>query len=327
MPEGGTSTTSSSPTVYVMAERYRGLTSGTKREPTREKVVYVSLPMPNATGGVTRAEPSSVQTANASTEHSSVVVGGSTSKRKFVLLLTAFVLLIGIVGGGWYVLYGRTTPSTVVTKSSTVNLSQTPVVVSEPKPVSKPEPTPTPVPEPAPVSPFATVLRSGPDSDSDGLSDLEETDVYRTDPHRPDTDGDGFLDGNEVFHRYSPERPQPSTLLESGLVVERTFGPEEKSFHVLIPTSWKTNVQGRSDIRVAIPTSETIDIAVLSSLPEAASTFRTSKTKNGFTSHISNDQLEAYLDVGGSIIYFKYNAGAKGTIDYLQTFQMMLNSL
>lgn len=36
------------------------------------------------------------------------------------------------------------------------------------------------------------------DSDNDGLSDFEEENVYGTDPHNPDTDGDGVNDGDEV---------------------------------------------------------------------------------------------------------------------------------
>jgi hypothetical protein len=36
------------------------------------------------------------------------------------------------------------------------------------------------------------------DTDGDGLSDTDETDVYGTDPADPDTDGDGISDGDEV---------------------------------------------------------------------------------------------------------------------------------
>jgi len=36
------------------------------------------------------------------------------------------------------------------------------------------------------------------DSDSDGLTDYEETEIYGTDPKNKDSDGDGFSDGDEV---------------------------------------------------------------------------------------------------------------------------------
>jgi len=42
------------------------------------------------------------------------------------------------------------------------------------------------------------------DTDSDGLSDLEELQKYETDPNLPDSDGDGSLDGDEVLAGTSP---------------------------------------------------------------------------------------------------------------------------
>jgi len=42
------------------------------------------------------------------------------------------------------------------------------------------------------------------DSDRDGLSDSDETGIYHTDPANPDTDGDGYNDGDEVRNGYSP---------------------------------------------------------------------------------------------------------------------------
>lgn len=47
------------------------------------------------------------------------------------------------------------------------------------------------------------------DWDGDGLSDLEELTVYFTDPLNPDTDGDGFLDGDEVREGFNPLGPGP----------------------------------------------------------------------------------------------------------------------
>lgn len=41
------------------------------------------------------------------------------------------------------------------------------------------------------------------DSDKDGLTDLVEK-FYGTDPYNPDTDGDGYLDGEEVKNHFNP---------------------------------------------------------------------------------------------------------------------------
>lgn len=42
------------------------------------------------------------------------------------------------------------------------------------------------------------------DSDNDGLSDYDETEIYNTNPLLPDTDSDGYLDGAEVKNGYNP---------------------------------------------------------------------------------------------------------------------------
>lgn len=42
------------------------------------------------------------------------------------------------------------------------------------------------------------------DSDNDGLNDYEEVKIYLTNPLNPDSDGDGYLDGAEVKSGYDP---------------------------------------------------------------------------------------------------------------------------
>lgn len=42
------------------------------------------------------------------------------------------------------------------------------------------------------------------DPDHDGLSTFAEQTTYHTDPHNPDTDGDGYLDGEEVEAGFNP---------------------------------------------------------------------------------------------------------------------------
>ena len=44
------------------------------------------------------------------------------------------------------------------------------------------------------------------DTDNDGLSDVDEIYKYKTDPNNPDTDGDGYLDGEEIVNGYDPLR-------------------------------------------------------------------------------------------------------------------------
>ncbi len=46
------------------------------------------------------------------------------------------------------------------------------------------------------------------DTDHDGLTDFDETNVYHTSPYLEDTDGDGFLDGVEVKAGKNPLCPE-----------------------------------------------------------------------------------------------------------------------
>lgn len=52
----------------------------------------------------------------------------------------------------------------------------------------------------------ATIVRAvtPQDSDGDGLTDYDERVRYGTDPLNPDSDGDGYHDGVEIAHAYSP---------------------------------------------------------------------------------------------------------------------------
>lgn len=45
------------------------------------------------------------------------------------------------------------------------------------------------------------------DSDTDGLTDRAEVRVYETNPLNPDTDGDTYLDGEEVKNNFNPKGP------------------------------------------------------------------------------------------------------------------------
>ncbi|MBI5135252.1 L,D-transpeptidase family protein [Candidatus Uhrbacteria bacterium] len=53
------------------------------------------------------------------------------------------------------------------------------------------------------------------DTDGDGLSDEQETTLYRTATHNPDTDGDGYSDGQEIKNGYSPLMPGPQSKLST----------------------------------------------------------------------------------------------------------------
>jgi hypothetical protein len=52
------------------------------------------------------------------------------------------------------------------------------------------------------------------DTDNDGLTNGQETDIYYTDPLNADTDGDGFSDGVEVENGYSPRHGENKRFID-----------------------------------------------------------------------------------------------------------------
>lgn len=187
-------------------------------------------------------------------------------------------------------------------------------------------------------NPFVVEVTSGKDSDSDGLTDLEENLLYKTNPNLPDTDSDGFLDGNEVFHRYNPNGTAPGTLLEAGVVQEVTISGLVLSF----PVVWQfTNPSEGLNVFVST-TGEVIQLVVSDAGEEAnlqaeVSAWITKQggqeqivktlSKTGYELYLRQNKQQALLLVNGKILEFTYDLGTKATMDYAQTFQMILNSV
>lgn len=53
------------------------------------------------------------------------------------------------------------------------------------------------------------------DSDSDGIPDYDEINIYQTDPFKQDTDGDGYDDRQELLAGFSPHNPKPVKLIDN----------------------------------------------------------------------------------------------------------------
>jgi hypothetical protein len=112
---------------------------------------------------------------------------------------------------GSTIIINNETPAT----PATPNTPEQPAAPATPTPAEPAAPeTPVVVNTPTTTTPIASsteVSTSSPtstlDSDNDGLTDYQEINIYHTDPHNPDTDGDGYLDGAEVNAGYNPLGP------------------------------------------------------------------------------------------------------------------------
>jgi len=157
-------------------------------------------------------------------------VSYSAGPNKLLLGLIGVVVLAAI-GGGVYFFMNRgksAANSPAPSGQAAADVVKTPAQPEVPQ-QPQPETPKTPAPQPqAPVAPPAvetapvdsdgdgltdqeeTQLGTDPqsaDTDNDGLTDFEEVRQYKTDPKKPDTDGDTYLDGAEIKGGYNPLGP------------------------------------------------------------------------------------------------------------------------
>ena len=164
--------------------------------------------------------------------------------------------------------------------------------------------------------------------------------MYGTDYRNPDTDGDTFLDGNEVFHRYDPLGIAPSTLLDTGAV--KVFSEVTLPFTVYYPTMWKaTSELTKNTITFTASTAASVVITwhakevdltvedwIVTNVEEVElKSLQASYTKEGYYTLRSADDLVAYIDLGTSVYVMTYRLSTSTEISYTQTFAMMVNSL
>ncbi|MEK7211268.1 MAG: hypothetical protein AAB731_01410, partial [Patescibacteria group bacterium] len=205
----------------------------------------------------------------------------------------------------------------------------------EPLIVLPPEESPTTTPEVPPA-----IIRSGTDADSDGLTDAEE-DMYKSNPFNPDTDGDNFIDGNEIFHLYSPIAATPATMLDSGLV--SAYRNQKRGYALWYPIGWQTQSKDAEDreIDFIAPGGERVSFIVSDNpgnkslenwylATEANAKIEDIKpftTKSGKSGIQSEDRFAAYFAKNGVIFTIKYNLDNRDNIEYRTTYGMMMRSL
>lgn len=253
-----------------------------------------------------------------------------------ILLIVGGVVVLVLVAVVVILLLTNRPPEPEPPVAPVVTVPETPIVSVPPEPAS-----PTVPDEPVPPEPFVKEPIPGRDTDSDGLSDVEER-MYGSNVRLPDTDRDGFLDGNEVFHRYDPLTPDPATLLERGLVAEFDQG-----VHLLYPSIWEssftkepTNLsasfEAPSGERFLItarelPTLQSLEtyLVALAAREDDPSWLDVeySTSKVGLPLAMQKNQMRAILMVNGWAVVVEYDLGPKQTIDFVQTFQMLVNSI
>ena len=193
-----------------------------------------------------------------------------------------------------------------------------------------------------PPAPIAINYTSTLDSDRDNLTDVEE-DLYGTDKRKPDTDNDGYIDGDEMINLYDPKQAGGALLENSGLV--NIYTNPNFNYRVFYPSSWLARPTDSSSAEVIFQsaTSEFIEVSALENpdkldlvqwfLTQSPNTdlnqIKRLTTKQGYDGLISPDQLTYYLmdkNYSEKVYAITYNINELTKVNFLTTFKMMVSS-
>jgi len=183
-------------------------------------------------------------------------------------------------------------------------------------------------------------LQTSFDTDQDGLSDIEEI-LFDSNIDRPDTDLDGYVDGDEVKNLYSPIASEQSLLATKQLL---SYTNPSFEYSVQYPASWTVNNMDPSANVVLFnsATNQFIEILVENLDPDINTVQEWYKAQiPGLTDEairtttIGPNNYFAILSIDGSAVYFIvdrsvfgiiYNKGIEEEADYLAVWQAMQHS-
>lgn len=126
-------------------------------------------------------------------------MGYTVSMSRRLILVLLVVLIIGVVGGTAYFVITRLRSGQEETPTGPGSLTQA-------QPGGQ------------------NVVNPTGDDDADGLTNSDES-LWGTDTKNPDTDADGYFDGEEVKANYNPTIPSPNDKLPDGFLPGKDLAP------------------------------------------------------------------------------------------------------
>lgn len=176
------------------------------------------------------------------------------------------------------------------------------------------------------------------DTDSDLLSDAEE-ELWGTDASNKDTDGDGYLDGEEVLNLYNPNLGQGSKLADAELI--KNYTNLDFGYAVVFPSKWALKADEFGEqIIFNSTTGEFVQIIVqqnydgflsakswyLSQNPAINEADLQEVLIGNWSGVRSPDRLNVYLTNNNYIYIIAMNVALKNELNYSTTYEMILNS-
>ena len=179
------------------------------------------------------------------------------------------------------------------------------------------------------------------DSDKDTMPNIEEL-IYKTDMHNQDSDGDGYMDGQEVANLYNPLTGDLSKIADSNLV-KQYLNPKH-SYTFIYPATWNIiSIDNNRKTSVISPEGEFIEIMLLDNpygyaaedwyLEQIPMEYKHKVEKiwaNSFRGVKSLDGMSVYLTLISGDRFFIYSisyiVGSRTQISFPSTFQMLSRS-
>ena len=270
------------------------------------------------------------------------------AKKKLLPTLIVVVLVILLLISGWllYLSFKPKTPIALVVEEPLKTEPITVVVVEEPVIVTPVEESSYTVEVPqVPVVPVEDLtskpleLMMSVDTDKDNLTDAEEL-LIGTDVNNQDSDGDGFIDGQEVLNLYNPLAKDPAGIEFSGVVT--TYVNPTFDYDVYYSQKWvaKAVDQANLEIMFTAATGEFVEVLISDNAEnlslrdwykKQAPTVKDDEivsftNKNGLNGIKSPDSFTVYFAKGQYVYVITYNIGMKELADYPNLFKMMVES-
>lgn len=231
-----------------------------------------------------------------------------------------------------------TTPTTPQLPTASEPTPETPATTDSTTPSPPPE-SPTPVATPPATPAPAVSVALGTDSDRDGLTDVEEV-LYKTDPKKPDTDADGYLDGEEVSAGYNPLFVG-SKLATSDLV--KLYPNSRFGFTLLYPAGWRVVVSPDDENQVAFesPAGEGVELTIHEAVEQSLDRWYRTTAAPSASATITVDKTtdwDILKSPDGRTVYLKspktkniyvlvHDSGGSPQLQFSATFSMMVSSL
>ncbi|MBU1915961.1 hypothetical protein KKC47_02430, partial [Patescibacteria group bacterium] len=180
------------------------------------------------------------------------------------------------------------------------------------------------------------------DTDSDGLTDVEENEIFGSDPNSANSDGDSYVDLNEVLNLFDPAKRDPARLIDNpGITVYRN---EDYGIQMYRPKSWNVrDIPAEQTVQFTSATSENIKVTLYRKSPQESladwfakapieglvkvDRFENLINRKGYEQIITPDRRTVFVSNDGMVVGLTYDLASELKIRYRVTLSMMANSL